>query len=108
MTGAQKAWLDAHPEYEIVGQLGGRIAYVERGVLHPDGTFARGKGPYLGDVRENGPFAVGKKRLRDPGRPLELSDPRGTQAPPTAPGTPGMAVAPPSPDPHGRQLPRKV
>jgi len=58
MTSAQKQWLTSHPDYEPIGQLGGRTAYKGRGILNPDGQFMLGaKPPALGT--ENGPFPVG-------------------------------------------------
>lgn len=107
MTGNQKAWLDANPEYEAIGVTGGRVTYVERGVLASNGTFTRGK---FVAGKDAGAFPVGKRRVRDALRPLELSDPRaGANAPHQPLGAEKvMAVAPPSPNPFAGPLPRKV
>lgn len=107
MTNEQKAWLDSHPEYEAVGVTGGRVTYVERGVLASDGGFTRGK---FVAGRDAGAFPVGKRRVRDALRPLELSDPRGPAAAPHQPAGADkvMAVAPPSSNPFAGPLPRKV
>lgn len=103
MTNEQKAWLDSHEEYEAIGVTGGRVTYVERGVLASDGAFTRGKfvpGP------DKGAFPVGKRRIRDALRPLELSNPRTSAAQPIS--NPAMTVVPPSANPHGGPLPKKV
>jgi hypothetical protein len=49
MTGEQKKWLDDHrvQGYRPMGTLGGASRWINRGMLHPDGTFeflgARGR-----------------------------------------------------------------
>lgn len=109
MTEAQKAWLDAHPDYRPLGQTGGFHIFTKRGTLRPDGTFARvTKASPIGTA--NGAFGVGV-----------LTDLReGQPAPTTNPGagfqrSAAVAKTPPPPDPNPTSqppppgpLPRKV
>lgn len=72
MTGAQKAWLDAHPDYRPIGVAGGRTRFAKRGALKPDGTFvAVTRAAPLIDERD-GAFGVGILMTWEPGRPNDL------------------------------------
>jgi hypothetical protein len=73
MTNEQHAWLQAHPEYTMIGAIGGNMRYVKRGTLKKDGTFvAVTRSAPLIDTRDGG-FGVGVREIVEPGR---MPDPR--------------------------------
>lgn len=53
MTGEQKAWMDKHPEYRVVGPPpGGGFTYQRTAYLNPDGTIpAKDSSPEVGCFR---------------------------------------------------------
>ena len=63
MTNEQKAWLDSHPEYRMMGAAGGNTRYVKRGTLRKDGTFVPvSRSAPLIDTRDGG-FGVGVREI---------------------------------------------
>lgn len=68
MTSSQKAWLDGHPAYSVVGALSGNVRYERRRVLLPDGHLA---GPRT--AQPHGAFMVGVRVVGEPG---SVPDPR--------------------------------
>lgn len=63
MTNEQHAWLQAHPDYTMIGAVGGRVRYAKRGTLKKDGTFvpATRSAPLI-DTRDGG-FGVGVREI---------------------------------------------
>jgi len=80
MTNEQKKWLDEHPEYTMIGAIGGNLRYVKRGTLKKDGTFVPvSRSAPLIDTRDGG-FGVGvREMLPGPGE-----DPRSDFTPRSA------------------------
>lgn len=73
MTNEQKAWLDAHKDYQPIMTAGGHIRYRDRGLLNPDGFFTRMKrNDEAGGAA--GSFEVGIREVVPPG---QIQDPRG-------------------------------
>lgn len=66
MTPKQKAWLDAHPEHQPIGQAGGLAVYTQRGTLKADGTFVPATVARVSSA--DGAFGVGVREVREPGR----------------------------------------
>lgn len=65
MTPAQANWLGANRTYRAAHQTGGTTRFVERTMLHPDGTthkIIRGQAPPV----MVGSFEVGILETRDP------------------------------------------
>jgi hypothetical protein len=83
MTGAQKAWLDAHPGYEAIGVTCGNTEYAQRGLLTADGKFRPSKPsrptPKWATPPPPGPgdFMVGIKREAQ----QQMPDPRSNYQP---------------------------
>jgi hypothetical protein len=74
MTNEQKAWLDAHPDYTMIGQVGGNMRYLKRGTLKKDGTFvAATRTAPLIDTRDGG-FGVGVREIVERGIPDPRTD----------------------------------
>jgi hypothetical protein len=73
MTGEQKAWLTAHPEYRPIGVTAGRTRFVKRGALKPDGTFVAvtRASPLIDESA--GSFGVGVLVQWEAGRPNDVS-----------------------------------
>jgi len=64
MTGPQKKWLDAHPEYRIVpSAISGFAQYRKQGHLYADGVFKFARGHAATD----GSILVGIFENRAPG-----------------------------------------
>lgn len=83
MTDEQHAWLSAHPEYTMIGAVGGNMRYVKRGTLKKDGTFvAVTRSAPLIDTRDGG-FGVGVREIIDRDKPGSggAPDPRTDFAP---------------------------
>ena len=64
MTAAQKLWLDAHPDYHVMGRPGGLARYKNTGVLFPDGSFVQGA--KAASTQEA--FRVGQREVAEPGQ----------------------------------------
>jgi hypothetical protein len=81
MTNEQKNWLDQHPDYTMIGAIGGNMRYVKRGTLKKDGTFvAVTRSAPLIDTRD-GAFGVGVREIVEKGRPGGGQDPRTASTP---------------------------
>ena len=72
MTGEQKAWLTAHPDYRPIGVTGGRTRFAKRGALKADGTFVAvtRAAPLIDEC--DGAFGVGILMTWESGRPNDL------------------------------------
>jgi hypothetical protein len=66
MTGPQKAWLDAHKQYRVIGGRppGAGAKFVQTGMLHADGEFDQGRTGGRLHVRP-GSFEVGMLEIVD-------------------------------------------
>jgi hypothetical protein len=78
LTEAQKAWLEANPDYRPIGVAPGMARWTGRGTLKADGTFVaatrRDPVPEVADT--SGAFGVGKLTMQaEPGRSVSADDP---------------------------------
>jgi hypothetical protein len=79
MTGAQKRWLDAHREYEVMGSSHDIVVWTRTGTLTAEGEFEAGRSnPYRlrpdssYPLPNEGRISVGVRTLRNPNAPKPI------------------------------------